>query len=382
MKILLYGIGKELVNVESRIKEQHEIIGYMDSYAKIKIYREKPFFELKSIKNISFDYLVITVSDRRAAWNIQEMLINNYNVSHEKIVPFWVYVKRELWKIKMKKYDLGNIKGLIFGNSHAICGYLEKELFLPFINLAVTSQDLYYSYRVFHTCMEEYGTALKNLEYVVVDLYDYIEFNIDLSLTSNCLDYIYNGGIQDEHNFKNNKNFCDSMEMELFKRYGIKIKEEKNRIMIDVFDDVDAEFDYVPDNRWKHIEQDVPLPANQILGSSITKRFEKTIEENLNIIEEFIKEIKSKNPRMKIVFTLIPKYISIEKAAESVMHVWKKEFYQIVTDLCDRYGIYFFDYKNCKCISQNHMFYYDIGHLNTVGARAMTAILNEDLKQL
>ena len=382
MKILLYGIGKELENVESRIKEQHEIIGYMDSYAKINIYRGKPFFELNNIKNIIFDYLIITLSDRKVAWNIQEMLINNYDVLEEKIIPFWVYVKRELWNIKMKRYDLESIKGLIFGNSHAICGFLEEELFLPFVNLAVTSQDLYYSYRVFQNCMEKYGAGLKNLEYIVVDLYDYIEFNIDLSLTSYCLDYIYNGGIQEEHNFRKNKNFSDSMEMELFKRYGVKIKGEKIQIMEEIFGNLDAEFDYVPGNRWRHIEQDIPLPVNLIIGSGIRKRFEKTIQENVNILEEFINEIRNKNLKMKIIFTLIPKYISMEKAVEPVMYIWKKEFYQIVSNICNRYGIYFFDYKASKSISENHMFYYDAGHLNTVSARAMTAILNEDLKQL
>lgn len=368
--------------MESRIKEEHEIIGYMDSYARIKIYKGKSFFELSNIKNILFDYLIITVSDRRTAWNIQELLINDYGVPDEKVIPFWVYVKRELWNIKMKKCDLKQIKGLIFGNSHAICGFLEEELFFPCVNLAVTSQDLYYSYRVFHNCMEVYGDGLTNLEYVIIDLYDYIEFNIDLSLTSNCLDYIYNGGIQDKHNFGCNKNFRDSMEKELFKRYGVKIKGKKIQIMETIFDNLDAEFDYVPNIRWRHIERDIPLPANLIIGSGIRKRFEKTIQENLNIIEKFINEIRIKNPKMKIVFTLIPKYISIEKAVEPVIYTWKKEFLQVVADLQNRYGIYFFNYKACACISENHMFYYDIGHLNTVGARAMTAILNEDLKQL
>ena len=43
MKILLYGIGKDLADIEEKIKQEHEIIGYMDSFAKINKYREEFF---------------------------------------------------------------------------------------------------------------------------------------------------------------------------------------------------------------------------------------------------------------------------------------------------------------------------------------------------
>lgn len=39
MKILLYGIGKDLDDIEKRIRQEHKIIGYTDSFAKIKEYR-------------------------------------------------------------------------------------------------------------------------------------------------------------------------------------------------------------------------------------------------------------------------------------------------------------------------------------------------------
>ena len=64
------------------------------------------------------------------------------------------------------------------------------------------------------------------------------------------------------------------------------------------------------------------------------------------------------------------------------MRKWKEEFYGIVTDLCKRCHALFWDFKNCGEISDNHMFYYDEMHLNTVGARAMSAILNDKLNQM
>lgn len=149
MKILLYGIGKDLEDVEKRIRQEHEIIGYMDSFAKIKKYRGKAFYDLSNIKNLYFDYVIITLKDRKIAWEIQEMLVGEYGILLERIIPFYVYANREVWSIKMNNHELENVQGLIFGNSLAAIGYLEEELDIPFINLAIPSQDLYYCYHVF-----------------------------------------------------------------------------------------------------------------------------------------------------------------------------------------------------------------------------------------
>ena len=49
---------------------------------------------------------------------------------------------------------------------------------------------------------------------------------------------------------------------------------------------------------------------------------------------------------------------------------------------CDQYNLYFFNYKYKKEISENHIFYADIQHMNTIGGKALSAILDEDLKKL
>ena len=82
---------------------------------------------------------------------------------------------------------------------------------------------------------------------------------------------------------------------------------------------------------------------------------------------------------MKIIFTLIPQYIMMEKVSKPFMDDWKDEFYYIINDICERYHSVFWNFENCKEISENPMFYYDEMHLNTVGARAISAILNEKL---
>lgn len=382
MKILLYGIGKDLENIEKKIRVEHEIIGYMDSFAKIKQYRGRTFYELCNVKNLDFDYLVITLKDRKISWEIQEVLVRQYEISLNKIIPFYVYANRELWRIKMHSYELEKVQGLIFGNSLAATGFLEEELDIPFINLSVSSQDLYYCCRVFCQCMEQYRKRFCKLKYVVIDLYNYMVFNLDISRGKDIIGYLYAGGIHDDHNFKLNKNYNNTLESEMLERHYIVLKDQKQNAMKDIFSNWDTEFDESSYDRWKHIPENTMLRSEQIIGRSITERYEDTFQENINILENFMKYIRKVDIDVKIIFTLIPQYITMENVSAPFIHKWKDEFYKIITNMCERYHALFWNFKNYEEISQNHMFYYDEMHLNTSGARAMSAILNEKINQI
>ena len=65
MKIILYGLGKGLDFVTQKIKKEYEIIGYTDSYAEITVFRNRPFYKLEDICQVSFDYIVITIQTER-----------------------------------------------------------------------------------------------------------------------------------------------------------------------------------------------------------------------------------------------------------------------------------------------------------------------------
>ena len=63
MKIIIFGIGQGLELVEKKIKVQHHIIGYTDSYSKIKIFQGKPFYQLNEILKLNYDYIIITIKN-------------------------------------------------------------------------------------------------------------------------------------------------------------------------------------------------------------------------------------------------------------------------------------------------------------------------------
>lgn len=383
MRIMLYGLGRGLESVKKKLKTEHKIIGYADSFAKIKKYGGGVnFYELNKIKEIEFDYLIVTIQNCKEAWKVRNMLVNNYGINSEKVIPFYVYANRELWDIKMRTYDLEEIRGLIFGNSNAAYAFLEKELSTPFVNFSVPSQDLYYEYQVFCKCIRKYSKLLKNLEYIIIDLYDYIEFNADCSLSSNILNYMYYGGIYSEHNFSKNNNFKNSLNQEMFMRYGIFLKKDFRNVWKELFAEEGSVLTLEVENRWTHIEINEPLSTELLNGSIVKNRYDSTINENKIILDNFIREIRKWNPHMKIILTLIPRYITMERITEQILLSWKIEFLNIVKGFCDQYNLYFFNYKYKKEISENHIFYADIQHMNTIGGKALSAILDEDLKKI
>lgn len=380
MKILIYGLGQGLDLVEKRIRGEHKIIGYTDSYSDITVFRGNPFYKLEKLQSVFFDFVVIVIKDKKVAWEVRNLLIDKYGLSENQVVPFFVYANYELHNWKLQNYNLMEIRGLIFGNSHAKCGFLEQELEIPMINFSVSAQDIYYNYKIFEKCISDWGDKFKKLQYIIIDLYDYCYFNYDISMCLHAVGYILGGGYLEEHNFKNNPNYSKSFMDELLARFYIP---DKTHIMQVLFDSISLNFEELyKEDRYHHIEKNAMLTQGPILGSAIAKRNELTIEENIKIMKLFLHDIYTYNPNIQIIFTLIPRYAAMEYAIRPFIKKWESEFNDIVLQFCNKYNIYFLNYKDKNEISENPNFYYDVEHLNTVGGRVLSSILNEDLRKL
>lgn len=380
MDVILYGLGQGLNLVEKMLKKEYKIIGYTDSYAKLTIFKGKPFYQLNEIRKIQFDYIIITVYERGISWEIFNVLHREHGISKQSIIPFYCYAKFELYESKLKKYNLNELKGLIFGNSHAACGFLENEIEMPFANLAISGQDIYYNYLTYKQCLKISGEKLRKLQYIIIDMYDYCYFNFDTSLTENAIKYIFSGGILDEHNFEKNCGFTKSFYEELaVRRYF----PEKLSCMKQLFYDTNIDYNHLQsDKRYNHIEKNTMLSQGPILGSIVRKRNLLTIDENIKLMHLFLSDIKKNHKNINIIFTLIPRYIDMEYIYEPFIKSWKNEFTDILKVLCSKYNAFFINYKICKELSENPMFYYDVEHMNTVGGTALSSLLNKDLKRM
>lgn len=135
-------------------------------------------------------------------------------------------------------------------------------------------------------------------------------------------------------------------------------------------------------NRYRFISENEPLPVEKFEEKIVQNRFSKTICENKDILLQFISEVEENNPECKIIFTLIPRYKTMEKYLSFYLTEWKKEFDDFIQDLTQRKNVFFINFKECKEISENNRFFYDICHLNTLGGKCLTSILNEKLDEL
>lgn len=193
MDIIIYGLCATTDYVENRILKEHNVVGYADSYAKISIYKGKPFYQLKDIKKVPFDFCVIALENRNIAWQVRETLIKEAGIDEQKVIPFFVYAESEHFRIHFSECDY-DPQGLILGNSHVFYGILTDYLSMPAMKLSASSQDIFQSYKTITGSIELYRNKLDNLKWVMVDLYDYNEFNRDLSLSSVMFSNLVRGG--------------------------------------------------------------------------------------------------------------------------------------------------------------------------------------------
>lgn len=155
MRVLMYGIGKGLERVEKQLCNEHQIIGYMDSNSEISCFNGKNFYSVDKIRELSFDYVIITVCNRKVSWEIYNYLKDVYGIEEAKIIPFYLYARSELYYRRYYRYTGDKIERLIFGNSHAYYGFLTDYMSKKSLNLSCPCQDIYDDYKILLQCKKQ-----------------------------------------------------------------------------------------------------------------------------------------------------------------------------------------------------------------------------------
>lgn len=144
MNVILYGLGSGVRQIKSVLKDEYRIIAYSDSFSCIKDYMEAPFVKPSDIKKLNYDFVIITIRDRKAAYSTYEWLVRENDLNPEKVIPYFCYVSMELYKAKLLRQK-EEIEGIIIGNSMSQYGFIEDVFPIPFLNLSCRSQDIYNS---------------------------------------------------------------------------------------------------------------------------------------------------------------------------------------------------------------------------------------------
>lgn len=415
MEILLYGLERGHLIVEKYLKRNHKIIGYVDEFFKGKVYNGVDVYSKESINDLKFDYIVISIESVEERKKAYENLLN-IGIETNKIVDFFdIFMECYSYRLDVpeKKIDriMSNVNepldGIILGISHGLCGINPKYLQKNFCNLAIPSQDLYYNLKQLKHLIENYKDKIEKLQYVVIDMFTYIYFNYDISLTKNAVLYYELSGYRDDesHNFAKNKNFDGTIAEELAKiqagyekegieKYSRKDVKEKKEIYNSLFnmDNVDVNEDfkrigiydrYVSDfytrvERERIItdEEIEKLKSEDMPNSIAVNMFSETVKENIEIFNEMLETIFEINKDMKVYLVLIPQYIEREIKVQKEDLEWKPKFYDILDKFSEKYKFEVLDFKDCEDISSNREYYYDFGHLNYKGSMVFTELLN------
>ena len=376
MKIVIYGLGRYTEEIVHLLRKEHDVIAYSDSYSAVKSYGGKTFVKPGELKSIEFDYVIVTIADRKQALRISGDLFEQNMVPKEKIIPFFVYSHKTDVDCRLFEMRRNQFQGVILGNSHAKYGIDETLFPHKFINLALRSQDLYCN-RVICEMLEKQQTISKFLRYAILDLFDYNTLNIDNSRGGGFFEYINLGGMIVSHNYDKNKCFEGNFQSELYRQNCMDIHE---KIIDELFYNVEPLYKELYDEGWRGRVLKNGLEEKNIVTPGIYRRNEDTINENKRNLREMVQCLRRINPNMKIYFTIIPRFETMEKVMERLMpSFWKKELEREVLQICKDESCTYLNYKECFEIYGNKNFYMDACHLNSIGAKAFTYKLLENL---
>lgn len=355
--------------------------------------------ELEQIKWEDFDCVLVGFEDREKGVQMIYLLNDAFGVAEEKVIDYYQFyragipfmnVKRIMSNPLFYSYD-----GLVLGLSHAECGVLTNRLSGRFANLAVSSQDLYYNMRTLEYCFSNYSNKLKDMEYLVLDMYDYTYFNYDTSMTKQALRYYSFGGYNlDPHNLEKNSNYNGASALDEIIDYfrwimyqGI--HEENMGLWDALFDNVYAQNHYmdfnsdfgrsntlrcISDGGVRKFDID-KADTLKVDSGIIRQRFDTTIEENTEIFYKILRMAYEWNPQMKVFVVIIPRYIEVQKKIAEVYQPWKELFYRIIDDAKQKYPFTFLDFSGHEVATKTYH-YTDVSHMNYFGAVKFTEVLN------
>lgn len=374
-KVIIYGLGNGRLEVERAIAPNCEIIAYTDGIAKIDIYNDKPFLTLEKIKDAEFDCVIITIADPISGEKAKRFLTEEYGICPDKVILFSKYKKylTNVDKVINGKEDL--IEGIILGMSTAGYGILSEKLRPKFCNLALPSQDIFYNYETIMHVMRNYEEL--ELKYLIIDMYDYRWFNIDLSLSKSIDDYIcsWHGLRYKIHNLERNVNFSpdDINRIKSVSEY------RRGNIEFDVLEFSDYYGDVNPNEREKWIEKRKYTEKDVHPRLIDLKVRTETIRENEKLFESLLLKVKKRYPGVRILLLLMPRYIDMNQILDEYHGDWKERFQTVIEHYIKEYDIEFYDFRNYLPICENRYFFYDLEHLNYAGATALSSLMNREI---
>lgn len=368
-RIILYGCGTASVemrrNVEFFMDKSYEITGCIDGKYNYDALDNKPFFEFEELQNIDFDFILLC-SKKESTLASMLKRIQESGIDAKKVLTPLLFMEKSKERAHIDLINIVNNyysgePNLIFGMSYSYTDLILKGLKVPFFRCCCPGMDLYYSLEVYKY-MHNYKKISKKIDIVwLMFAYDHFHYDMSRSLTQYKSGNIFSlWRLDDWHNAE----FCaDAWEyIENYRLFGKRITEFYHF----------GQFDH--QNKSQHYS--IP-DGESVLPSIWFRKHEETVVENIDIFKKFINLIREDGANPVVI---IPPYYlhGIDKQSKEAFEEKRKEFYQILNDIEAETGrISLFDYSDL--FEHRKECFTDLIHLNSLGAKLFTEIINREV---
>lgn len=363
-KTIVIGVNNLSNKIERLIdKGKCEIIAFIsdDIELKGKWLNNIPIHGSEEVKWIKYDY-VINLDNSN--FNFEEKNFININNYIKTYYDYEIYRAYDYYLSCKKPLD-----AFITGISYAEVAIDTEQLPYNIINLAVSSQDLFYDYKWAKMVLNNNEIG-KNIKFAIIGM-SYYSFEYDLS-KSNLKDrvYTYYPIFKSCHNHLkdneiiNNYNKFDKAASNIFKKDYINL----------FYNLLRENSDSLWENFVSRVMDEEEIEKDKWMAEKdCDKNYPITVEENAKIFKKYISLLKSKKIKPIVVICPASKHYH-SKFSPRI----KTEFIDIMNKVKNEFNIEVLDYFESKEFSDQD--FYNVSHLNKDGAKKFTKLLNDSIK--
>ncbi|WP_079428683.1 chemotaxis protein [Clostridium oryzae] len=362
-KVLMFGTEKSSNIVASMLKDDVEILAYIDNDKNKWGSRKNDKIILGPHEIGCFEYDYIVIGDHFNT-DICEQLLN-IGIDKNEIFQYYLFLDNNLnyykWKISdfVLKYR-AKAEVLNTGMFYSWVGFKADACIKKAFNFAFSSQDLFYDYLTVKYLLKNWPEKTDEVRYVFIGL-SYYSFQYDMSLSSMRHNVVlYYDILKEAHHFDNiegvyedyaiNKEIADKLLRNRDNRmYGFKW----NMTNLDEYED-----------KWSVGKKQAEIDCN--------KDYPETVAENIEIFQKYLELLKDYSIKPIVVVYPASKYY-YKNFSEKI----EQEFHGIINEMRERYNFQYLDYFRKELFNDED--FGGVSYLNYYGAIKFTKLLNEQM---
>ena len=285
------------------------------------------------------------------------------------------YFDFELFRSYLQLLNTKNVEGIITGLSYFEVGINQRLLKMPFVNLAISSQDLFYDFALLKHAIDELN--IKSIKKVIIGLSNY-SFRYDLSLTQNLntknRPRLYYSLVKKLHNYLKSSEVIEHYQLfhDTFKEIFARNYNEK------IYNRGEKNFNEIWNRSTSRSFNSLKLENEEknreiYLAQRWEQSYPDTVKENIAILNSMLQYLTQNNIEIIIVTNPVTKFYKNYFPINC-----REEFISIISEFQKNFKFVFIDGYNMDDFSEAD--FYDASHLNPKGAKKFTEILNLSLK--